>query len=102
MLTEDMTVFFNVSELATGVTYTANGTTVTAISAIFDRTSVDLQEHDRGDPIAMAEIVVKKSDVTYHRMDSYESKAGEIWHPAPNGIIHEDESIYIIELMREV
>ena len=102
MFTEDMTVFFDQTELANGVTYTANGETVTAISAIFDRVSENLEEHDRANPIAQAEITVKKSDVTYNRKDSYEKDAGETWHPAADGIIHEDNSIYIIALQREV
>ena len=102
MFDEDMTVFFDQTELANGVTYTQNGSTVTAISAIFDLVSENLEDHDRGNPIAQAEITGKKADVTYHRMDSYEKDAGEIWHPAADGIIHQDDSIYIIALQREV
>ena len=101
MFTEDMTIFFDQAELANGVTYTANGVTVTAISAIFDLVSKNLEDHDRGNPIAQAEITVQKADVTYHRMDSYEFD-GETWHPAADAIIHEDNSIYIIALQREV
>ena len=101
-LTEDMTVFFNTDELADAVSYTANGESAVTISALFDYVSTNLEDHDRANPIAQAEITVKQTDVTsYGRKDSFTYR-DEIWHPAAEGIAAQDAYIYIIELQREV
>jgi len=101
-IADDLTeVFFDTTEWAEAVTYTAKGAAGVSINAVVSK-GLPLQEaYERGENFAGAEITVKASDVTNPQWGDTFTIGGETWELDPaEGVTHEDGYTLTITLRR--
>ena len=107
-MTTDMTVFFSTDEFAETIYYTPKDGLRTSITGIFTRNQPLQEPYVRGDTMAKAEIVVKKTDITspqYGDVFTFnpDDLTEEIWEfDAALGVIHEDDDTLTIALERQI
>lgn len=99
----DVDVFVNFDEFAKTVTYTAVGQSGSNIYAVVERNAIFQEPYVRGMLTALANIYVKKSDVSNPQFGDVFEFDGEVWELDPSrGVFYEDDNLYHIGLERRM
>ena len=106
-LTSDLSIFYNSDEFAETVSYTPVGGAARDITAIVTRQGSRQEPYIRGEFTALAEIEVKKSEVTNPQHGDTYVFDSQTWEHSPRtdidadaGVIYEDSEEHIIALRR--
>jgi len=100
-ITSDLATFFNTDEFAETVSYTAVGGAAVDITAIVTRDNPFQEPYVRGEETATGEIEVQKSEVSDPQYGDLFTFDSETWEFDPvRGVIHYDDDIFVIALVR--
>jgi hypothetical protein len=101
----DLSIFFNLSEFAETIVYTASGGSGVNVTAVVIRNIVLEEPYVRGDKTARAEIYVKKSEVDNPRFGDTFTFDQQTWELDPiKGVMYndEDDDVFKIGLERNL
>jgi hypothetical protein len=102
---EDLSIFFNLSEFAETIVYTASGGSPVNVTAVVIRNIILEEPYVRGGNTARSEIYVKKSEVDNPKFGDTFTFDQQTWELDPiRGVMYndEDDDIFKIGLERNL